>query len=172
MIELGLQGNVRNPNDGRLAVAEGKTARIDSSLAHIVERIPAAAIDFTQTLSELPHTTLVRFGNMMRVPGSTRSLMEAHRYGASTRIVYPPLDVVQPARNNPEEHFVLFAAGFETTALTTAFAALQAYQLELDDFSLLAAHVCVQQAMQRLGGIKQSCAGSVGSRSCLRCHWF
>ncbi len=111
---------------------------------------PAAAIDLAQAIAEQPGTTLVSFGDMLRVPGSTRSLADARRSGASTKIVYSPLDAVQLARNNPTEHFVFFAVGFETTAPATALAVLQAHELGLNNFSLLAAHVCVLPAMKAI----------------------
>jgi hydrogenase expression/formation protein HypD len=45
---------------------------------------------------------------------------------------------------------VFFAVGFETTAPATALAVLQAKQWELDNFSLLCAHVRVEPAMQAI----------------------
>jgi len=57
---------------------------------------------------------------------------------------------VDLARKNPHEHFVFFAVGFETTAPATAVAVLQAAELNLDNFSLLVAHVRVQPAMEAL----------------------
>ncbi len=111
---------------------------------------PAAAIDFAQQLAARPHTTLVSFGDMLRVPGTERSLQDARRSGGSVKTVYSPLDAVQLAQKHPQQHFVFFAVGFETTAPATALAVLQAHQLQLDNFSLLSAHVCVQPAMQAI----------------------
>jgi len=111
---------------------------------------PAAAIDHAQAIAEQPGTTLVSFGDMLRVPGSTRSLLDATRSGASTKVVYSPLDAVQLARDNPDEQFVFFAVGFETTVPATALAVLQAHELGLSNFSLLAAHVCVLPAMKAI----------------------
>ncbi len=111
---------------------------------------PAAAIDLAQSIAEQSGTTLVSFGDMLRVPGSTRSLADARRSGASTKVVYSPLDAVQLAQRYPAEQFVFFAVGFETTAPATALAVLQAQELKLENFSLLAAHVRVQPAMKAI----------------------
>ena len=111
---------------------------------------PAESIDFALALSLQPKTTLVSFGDMLRVPGRSDSLLNVRTSGGSVRIVYSPLDAVELARSNPDEHFVFFAVGFETTAPATALAVLQADRHELQNFSLLVAHVRVQPAMEAI----------------------
>lgn len=111
---------------------------------------PAEAIDLAQAIAQQPHTTLVSFGDMARVPGSQTSLQQIRTNGGSTKTVYSPLDAVQLAHENPAQHFVFFAVGFETTAPATALAVLQADQLGLRNFSVLVAHVRVQPAMEAI----------------------
>lgn len=111
---------------------------------------PAEVIDRAQELAARSGITLVSFGDMLRVPGSAESLLDARRRGASVKTVYSPLDAVQLARENPDEDYVFFAVGFETTAPATALAVLQAEQLGLTNFSLLSAHVCVLPAMRAI----------------------
>ena len=60
------------------------------------------------------------FGDMMRVPGSNGSLLEAKAAGADIRMVYSPLDALRIAKQNPDREVVFFAIGFETTAPSTA----------------------------------------------------
>ena len=60
------------------------------------------------------------FGDMMRVPGSSGTLLEAKAAGADVRMVYSPLDALRIARSNPDREVVFFAIGFETTAPSTA----------------------------------------------------
>ena len=60
------------------------------------------------------------FGDMMRVPGSHGTLLEAKAEGADVRMVYSPLDALRIARENPDRQVVFFAVGFETTAPSTA----------------------------------------------------
>ncbi|MGB4709814.1 MAG: hydrogenase formation protein HypD [Fuerstiella sp.] len=111
---------------------------------------PAAAIDLAQSIAMQPKTTLVSFGDMVRVPGTQSSLLEIRTRGGSTKTVYSPLDAVELARRNRNEHYVFFAVGFETTAPATALAVLQADQLGLTNFSILVAHVRVQPAMEAI----------------------
>ena len=60
------------------------------------------------------------FGDMMRVPGSNGSLLDAKAAGADVRMVYSPLDALRIAKQNPDREVVFFAIGFETTAPSTA----------------------------------------------------
>lgn len=111
---------------------------------------PAEAIDFAQELALQPEVLLTTFGDMLRVPGSRESLLAVRARGGNVRLVYSPLDAVELARQNPTQHVVFLAVGFETTAPATALAVLQASQLGLDNFSLLVAHVRVQPAMESI----------------------
>jgi len=133
---------------------------IEAELADCVELIhgpgcpvcvtPAEAIDFARELSLRPGTIVTSFGDMLRVPGSLGSLVDARSQGAAVRPVYSSLDAVDLARKNPGTQVVFFAVGFETTAPATALAVLQAASLGLDNFSLVVAHVRVQPAMEAL----------------------
>jgi hydrogenase expression/formation protein HypD len=111
---------------------------------------PAADIDFAQQLALHENVILASFGDMLRVPGNRRSLLDVRAAGGQVRIVYSPLDAVTLAQRHPDQHVVFFAVGFETTAPATALAALQAQQLGLENFSLLVSHVRVQPAMEAL----------------------
>jgi hydrogenase expression/formation protein HypD len=111
---------------------------------------PLAYIDKALTIAAQPDVIFCSFGDMLRVPGSTLDLLSLRARGADIRIVYSPLDAIKIARENPEREVVFFAVGFETTAPTTALAAMQAKQLNLKNFSLLACHVCVPPVMQAL----------------------
>ncbi len=116
---------------------------------------PLESIDFAQQLSMM-HTVsghdvvLTSFGDMLRVPGSRGSMLEAKARGAQVRTVYSPLDAVDLAKKNPKQKIVFFAVGFETTAPATALAVKQAANDGVDNFSLLVAHVRVQPAMEAL----------------------
>jgi hydrogenase expression/formation protein HypD len=133
---------------------------IDAELAGTVELIHGpgcpvcvtdiSAIDFAQQLAALPNVVLTSFGDMLRVPGSSGSLLTARANGANIRTVYSPLDAVRYASNHPDTQVVFFAVGFETTAPATALAVLQAHQLGLQNFSVLVSHVRVQPAMEAL----------------------
>jgi hydrogenase expression/formation protein HypD len=133
---------------------------IDAELEGVVELIhgpgcpvcvtPLEAIDLARELSLRSDSMLASFGDMLRVPGSRGSLMEARAAGGNVRPVYSPIDAVDLARRHPEFQVVFFAVGFETTTPTTALAVRQAAALGLENFSLLVAHVRVLPAMEAL----------------------
>lgn len=108
------------------------------------------SVDLAYALCMRPATLLTSFGDMLRVPGSRGSLLQARAAGGNVQTVYSPLDAVQLARRHPELQVVFFAVGFETTTPTTALAVRQAEALGLDNFSLLVAHVRVLPAMEAI----------------------
>ncbi|MCP5112682.1 MAG: hydrogenase formation protein HypD, partial [bacterium] len=63
---------------------------------------PPEQIDKAVAISLTPGVIFCSFGDMLRVPGSTKSLFEAKAEGADVRIVYSPLDAVKLARDNPD----------------------------------------------------------------------
>jgi hydrogenase expression/formation protein HypD len=109
---------------------------------------PIAMIDRAVATSLLPQVILCSFGDMLRVPGSRQSLLDAKALGADVRIVYSPLDAVELARSNPARQVVFFAVGFETTAPANAMAVWQASRENLSNFSMLVSHVLVPPAME------------------------
>ncbi len=111
---------------------------------------PLESIDFAIELAKRPNVLLTSFGDMLRVPGSRESLLSVRAAGGNVRMVYSPVDAVQMAKENPQQHVVFFAVGFETTTPATAIAVQQASHLDLDNFSLLVSHVRVQPAMELL----------------------
>jgi hydrogenase expression/formation protein HypD len=113
---------------------------------------PLEAIDFAIALARRNDVWLASFGDMIRVPGSCESLLQARAETGNVRIVYSPLDAVELARRHPERQVVFFAVGFETTTPATALAVKQAREKGLTNFSLLVSHVRVQPAMELLVG--------------------
>jgi hydrogenase expression/formation protein HypD len=109
---------------------------------------PVAMIDRAVVTALLPHVILCSFGDMLRVPGSSQSLLDAKSLGADVRIVYSPLDALQLAVSNPSREVVFFAVGFETTAPANAMAVWQATRKQLTNFSMLVSHVLVPPAME------------------------
>jgi hydrogenase expression/formation protein HypD len=111
---------------------------------------PLELIDKAVAIASRPRVIFTSFGDMLRVPGSRVSLLEAKAAGADVRMVYSPLDAVKMARANPDREVVFFAVGFETTAPANAMAVWQAARTGVGNFSLLVAHVLVPQAMQTI----------------------
>ncbi|MEX2114263.1 MAG: hydrogenase formation protein HypD, partial [Pirellulales bacterium] len=139
---------------------------IDAELEGIVELIhgpgcpvcvtPLESVDFARELCLRPNVVLASFGDMLRVPGSNGSLLEARAAGGNIRSVYSPLDAVELARRHPDVQVVFFAVGFETTTPATALAVRQVAAFGLRNFSLLVAHVRVLPAMQALADSSDS----------------
>lgn len=133
---------------------------IDEELRDVVELLhgpgcpvcvtPAVAIDRAIDLASHPEFLLATFGDMLRVPGSSISLLQAQARGAHVQMVYSPLDAVRLAQERPATQVVFLAVGFETTAPATALAVLQADALGLKNFSVLTAHVRVEPAMEAI----------------------
>lgn len=107
-------------------------------------------IDEAIAIALTPNTILCSFGDMLRVPGTNGSLLEAKAEGADIRILYSPLEAVQLAVDNPCKQVVFFAVGFETTAPANALSVVQADHLGLNNYSILASHVLVPPAMEAI----------------------
>ncbi|MEO1712985.1 MAG: hydrogenase formation protein HypD, partial [Bacteroidota bacterium] len=108
---------------------------------------PLNLIDKAIYLAEEKDVILCSFGDMLRVPGSQKSLLEAKAAGADIRILYSPLEAVKIAQENPDRQVVFFAVGFETTAPANALSVVHADRYKLDNFSILASHVLVPPAI-------------------------
>jgi len=111
---------------------------------------PIELIDKAVAIAKRPDVIFCSFGDMLRVPGSTKSLFDVKAEGAEVRIVYSPLDALKLAKANPDKQVVFFAVGFETTAPANAMAAWQADHDGIENFSLLVSHVLVPPAMEAL----------------------
>lgn len=90
------------------------------------------------------------FGDMIRVPGSKKSLLEAKALGGDLRILYSPIEAVSIAKQNADKEVVFFAVGFETTAPANALSVLHAEKEGLSNYSILASHVLVPPAMEAI----------------------
>ncbi len=105
--------------------------------------LPMGRVDDCVALAEQPGVIFTTFGDAMRVPGSTKSLMQAKAEGADVRMVYSPLDALQLARDNPDREVVFFGLGFETTMPSTALTVLQAEAEGIGNFSLFCNHITI-----------------------------
>ncbi|WP_414566568.1 MULTISPECIES: hydrogenase formation protein HypD [unclassified Anabaena] len=112
--------------------------------------MPKGRLDDAIAISQNHNVILATFGDTMRVPGSTTSLLQARATGADIRMVYSPLDSLQLARDNPKKQIVFFALGFETTAPSTALTILQAAAENITNFSMFCNHVLVIPALEAL----------------------
>jgi hydrogenase expression/formation protein HypD len=112
--------------------------------------IPMGRVDDAIAIAKHDEVTLACFGDMMRVPGSERSLQEAKAAGADVRVVYSPLDALRIAREEPDREVVFFAIGFETTAPSTALTLRRAKAEGVANFSCFCNHVLIDPPLRAL----------------------
>ncbi|MEM7132235.1 MAG: hydrogenase formation protein HypD [Chloroflexota bacterium] len=108
---------------------------------------PLEIIDKALAIAAQPNVIFCSFGDMLRVPGSSKDLFQVKSEGGDIRVVYSPLDALNIARENPEREVVFFGIGFETTAPANAMTVFQAKQQEISNFSMLVSHVLVPPAI-------------------------
>ncbi len=112
--------------------------------------LPMGRIDDAIAIAETDNVIFTTFGDMMRVPGSKKSLLDAKANGADVRFVYSPLDALKLARQHPDKQVVFFAIGFETTAPSTAVTLLRAQAENIQNFSIFCNHVTIIPAMKAI----------------------
>ncbi len=111
---------------------------------------PQDQIDHFLALGEVEGVALATFGDMVRVPGTTKSLEQARAEGSEVLVVYSPMEAVEAAARTPEKQIIFFGIGFETTAPAVALALLEAQRRGLKNFSILCAHKLIPPAMLAL----------------------
>ena len=108
--------------------------------------LPASEVDAAIQLAK-KGVVVTCFGDVLRVPGSQGSLLDAKADGADVRIVYSTSDAVKMAQEEPHKEFVFFAVGFETTAPSTA---IEVERRATSNLSFLISHRIVPPAMELL----------------------
>ncbi len=105
--------------------------------------IPMGRVDDGIAVAQQPGVIFTCFSDMLRIPGSDGSLLDAKARGADVRVVYSPLDALRIARENPDREVVFFAIGFETTAPSTALTLMRARAEGLTNFTVFCNHVTI-----------------------------
>jgi hydrogenase expression/formation protein HypD len=112
--------------------------------------IPMGRVDDGIAIARRPEVIFTCFGDMLRVPGSDGTLLDAKAAGADVRMVYSPLDALRLARANPDREVVFFAIGFETTAPSTALTLRRARAEGVANFSCMCNHVTIIPPLRAL----------------------
>jgi hydrogenase expression/formation protein HypD len=112
--------------------------------------IPMGRVDDGIAIAREPGVILTCFGDMLRVPGSDGTLLDAKAEGADVRMVYSPLDALRIAKAEPDREVVFFAIGFETTAPSTALTLKRARAEGVANFSCLCNHVTIVPPLRAL----------------------
>lgn len=112
--------------------------------------VPASEIDEAVQLAQ-KGIVITCFGDLLRVPGSQMSLLDAKAKNADVRVVYGIGDAVKMARSEPDKDFVFFAIGFETTSPSTA---VEVAAEPPENMSFLISHRTIPPAMKLLVEMK------------------
>jgi hydrogenase expression/formation protein HypD len=112
--------------------------------------IPMGRVDDGIAIANQPDVIFACFGDMMRIPGSNGSLLDAKAAGADVRMVYSPLDALRIAKKNPDRTVVFFAIGFETTAPSTALTLKRARADGVTNFLCMCNHVTIVPPLRAL----------------------
>lgn len=113
---------------------------------------PVGFIDEAVYLALEKQVTICTFGDLVRVPGTKKSLADARAEGARIRIVYSPADAEKYAKEHPKEQVVFLSVGFETTTPAGCLSVKKAGEDGLSNYSLLVANKTMPQAYQALKG--------------------
>lgn len=112
--------------------------------------LPMGRVDSAIELAQTPGVIFCTFGDALRVPGTTLSLLQAKARGADVRTVYSPSDALQIAREQPEREVIFFGLGFETTAPATALVLREARASNVRNFSVFCNHITIMPTLQAL----------------------
>jgi hydrogenase expression/formation protein HypD len=111
---------------------------------------PRDTVDRAILLAGRPDVILATYGDMLRVPGSSSSLLLEKSRGADVRMVYSPLDALRLAGEHPDRRVVFFAIGFETTAPSAALTVLKAKAQGIENFAILSNHVLLPPMLKAI----------------------
>ncbi len=92
------------------------------------------------------------YGDMLRLPGTSRSLADAQAEGGQVEVVYSVSQAVEMASRHVDEQVCFLASGFETTAVATAATALASPP---PNFSILSVHKYVPAAMEVVAAARE-----------------
>ena len=112
---------------------------------------PVGFIDEAVWLAE-HGVTITTFGDLVRVPGTEKSLAKARSEGGRVQVVYSPLDALDYAKSHPEEEVCFLSVGFETTTPAPCLAVEKALAEGVSNYSLLTANKTMPNAYAALKG--------------------
>jgi hydrogenase expression/formation protein HypD len=111
---------------------------------------PNRYLDRAIAYSRRDDVILATFGDMLRVPGSSSSLINERGRGADIRLVYSSADSLHLAKRYPHKKVVFLGIGFETTSPSIAAAIVDAQSLGVSNFYVLVGHKVLPPALKAL----------------------
>ena len=107
-------------------------------------------IDQAIAYSKIKNVIITTFGDLVRVPGSTSTLLKEKARGTDVRIVYSSLDALDIAKQSIDKKVIFLGIGFETTAPTTASTIINAVEENIKNFFVFSTHKIMPPAMKAI----------------------
>lgn len=125
---------------------------------------PAGTIATAMELASFDKkNTLCCYGDIMRVPTTKGSLLDAKSNGADIKMIFNPEEAVKVAKENPQREVIFFSIGFETTAAPVAVL----LQKKLPkNFSIYTSHRYVPEGVKAIA--KLNCEIACNGDNCNR----
>ena len=111
---------------------------------------PNRYLDRAVAYSRRDDVIIATFGDMLRVPGSSSSLINERGRGADVRLLYSPADALNLAKRYADKKVVFLGIGFETTSPSVAAAIADAQRLGVSNFYVLVGHKVLPPALKAL----------------------
>ncbi len=111
---------------------------------------PASYMEAAIELVQDKKNCLVTFGDLLHVPGKTKSLAVAKAEGFDVRVVTSPFQLIEIAKTEPKKEFIFTAVGFETTVPATAQTVYKVDQEGINNAAFLVAHRIVPPILKGL----------------------
>jgi hydrogenase expression/formation protein HypD len=108
------------------------------------------SIDAMIALAEGENRIICTFGDMMRVPGSEKTLLDSKIAGKDIRVLYSPVEAVKVAEENPDKEVIFLGIGFETTIPIMALMVGEAEKRAVKNFSIWMATKLVEPVLRYL----------------------
>ena len=113
---------------------------------------PTSYIDEAVLLAAEKNVTICTFGDLVRVPGTERSLADVRAAGGEVMTVYSPLDAEAYAREHPEKQVVFLSVGFETTTPADCLSVRYAEQDGIRNYAILTSNKTMPEAYRAMAG--------------------
>ena len=107
-------------------------------------------ISLALALAKQENVSLFCYGDMLRVPSGSESLLSLSSRGADVRIALSPLDTLEFAKEHPAREVVWYGVGFETTTPHTAALLEAAAREQIPNLTVFSAHKTMPNALRAL----------------------
>ncbi len=112
--------------------------------------MPRARLDEAYELATIKDSIVLSLGDMMKVPGSYGSLIQAREKGLDARFLYSPMQALEVAKENPHKKVIYIAIGFETTTPMSASVLLSAKKEKINNLFFHINHILVPPSVSAI----------------------